>query len=297
MCRSIFLLWLAATLWGAISCLPQASDEYSKRYAYLTEMRHDVKDLPAFAGQLDRYLVILVDARHLDYSSFEKFFLTMNSGAVFSREPTIGHAWVIIGERRGEKTWLFEGGHTGEFGGHVPRYFDEVLHRAYTAEDPNPAKYFFFPLPDGQLQIGSGGHIPTFAVAIPISKEQLLRIQRLFEPDGYDFSQWSIQGPQCVRFVRTCLAVAGVDVSCIEKIPLPQSVQYRGEKRTLWRESTYSILSVETPDLLEKRLWELARAGRALVATQWYKSVYRRQAREQVACSSPSLLPSFFHTI
>jgi hypothetical protein len=257
--------------------MPQAKDCFAQRYAHLAEIRRENCELPMFSGQFDRFLVVLVNARHLDYSSFENFIQTLRWGPVFPREPIIGHAWVILGEKKEGKTLYFEAGHTGELGGHVPRYLDEVMRRACMTNDPNPAKYFFTVLPDGQLEVGSGGHVPTFAIALPLTKEQVARIHRLFEPDGYDFSQWGLQGPQCVRFVRSCLAAVGVNIVCSETLHLPQKVVFQGTQRVLWTDPVYSTLVVETPDLLEKRMWELVCRGEALTATQWYQKHWKKE--------------------
>jgi len=220
-----------------------------------------------FQGDKEYALVVLVDARHLDYSSPSSYLTTLSNTPLCHT----GHAWILLIGKQGGHPWLFEGGHTGEFGRLAPRYFDELVELS-RCKDPNPAKYLFSPLPDGQLEVGSGGHTPTFAAAFPITKESFERVMRLFEPDGYDFSQWGLRGPHCVHFVLSCLACIGVDLSCQKQIALPDSFTYEGEQISLWRDSAYATLTTETPELLEEQLVDRVLKGEALAATKWYRS-------------------------
>ncbi len=221
-----------------------------------------------FQGETEYALVVLVDARHLDYSSPSSYLTTL-SQTPFSHT---GHAWVLLIGKQDGHPWIFEGGHTGEFGRLAPRYFDELVQLS-RCKDPNPAKYLFSPLPDGRLEIGSGDHKPTLAAAFSITKEGFDRIMRLFDPDGYDFSQWGLRGPHCVHFVLSCLACVDVDLSCQKEIDLPSSFTYNGEKIALWTDSAYSRLTTETPELLEEQLIDQVYKGGALVATKWYRKM------------------------
>jgi len=249
-------------------CSPHTN--HSCRYHYLAKVKECERSSVQFNGEGDHFLVVLVDARHLDYSSPAGYLSTLQS-LCSSQEPHTGHAWIILSGKRGGEPWIFEGGHTGEFGRLAPRYFDEML-RLSRNKDPNPAQYLFSPLPDGQLEIGSGGHLPTFAAAFPVTEEGFARIMRLFEADGYDFSQWGLRGPHCVHFVLSCLACVGIDIFCQEQVQLPASFSFEGERIDLWIDSAYSTLTTQTPELLEQRLVEHVSEGRALVATAWYRS-------------------------
>lgn len=171
---------------------------------------------------------------------------------------------------------MFEGGHTGEFGLYAPRYFDEVVRLAWDEHHPNPASYLFHALPDGCLQYGSGGHNPTFAAAFQLTEGGYQRVRRLLTEGGYDFSRWGLRGPNCIHFSLACLASVGVELDCQEQVHLPKSFTYKGEEIALWSDPSYSCLTVDTPELLEKRLWEVVERGQALVATKWYTSFKRR---------------------
>ncbi len=252
------------------------SDAYVSRYRYLGAIQDANQSTPQFNGSNEYFLVVLVDARHLDYTTPENYFDTISQGLFFQQDPNTGHAWVVLAGKQDGKPWIFEGGHTGEFGLYAPRYFDEVVHLAWDEHHPNPASYLFYVLPDGTLQYGSGGHKPTFAAAFSLTEKEYLRIRRLLTTDGYDFSRWGIRGPNCIRFAAACLASTGIEVNCQEKFELPRSFSYKGQEVLLWSDPVYSSFYVDTPELLEKRLWELVQHGKAVVATKWYGSFKSR---------------------
>ena len=272
------------------SCSPRMSDDYVKRYHYLGGVQAANQSAPQFKGSSDYYLVVLVDARHLDYSSPSNYFCTISQGLFLPQDPNTGHAWIVLAGREEGQGWGFEGGHTGEFGLYAPRYFDEVVRLAWEEQHPNPASYLFDSLPDGALQYGSGGHSPTFAVAFPLTEHGYCRVRRLLSKDGYDFSRWGIRGPNCIRFVVACLSAVGIDVCCQEKFSLPRSFSYRGTDVALWSDSKYSCLYVDTPELLEKRLWELVQKGQGVVATKWYTTFTSSCASGTIA---PAELPEY----
>lgn len=270
------VVWLLAAVCVCSSCSQRMSDAYVSRYQYLGGVQAANQAGPQFSGRSDYYLVVLVDARHLDYTSPSNYFSTLSQGLFLPQDPNTGHAWIILAGKEEGKPWVFEGGHTGEFGLYAPRYFDEVVRRAWEDHDPNPAGYLFHPLPDGCLQYGSGGHSPTFAAAFPLNEQGYQRVRRLLTNDGYDFSRWGLRGPNCLRFSLSCLAAVGLELNCQEKIVLPQFFTYKGERVALWEDPAYSVMYVDTPELLEKRLWDLVETGQAIVATKWYSTFKRR---------------------
>ena len=267
-CLSLFVF--------ATACSPRMSDSYVARYQYLGGVQATNQKGPHFTGDAEYYLVVLVDARHLDYTTPSKYFGTMSQGLFLPQDPNTGHTWVVLAGKQDGKDWIFEGGHTGEFGLYAPRYFDEVVRLSWDDEDPNPASYLFSALPDGCLQYGSGGHEPTFAAAFPLTEGGYNRVHRLLTEGGYDFSLWGIRGPNCIRFSLACLASIGIELSCQEIFMLPRSFTYKGREVHLWSDPAYSRLCVETPELLEKRLWELVEDGKGCTALKWYHSFQRK---------------------
>ncbi len=281
-------VFLVEALLVLSSCSQRMSDAYVSRYQYLGGIQATNQAGPHFAGNSEYYLVVLVDARHLDYTSPTTYFSTLAQGLFLPQDPNTGHTWIVLGGKEEGRPWVFEGGHTGEFGLYAPRYFDEVVRRAWDENDPNPASYLFQALPDGCLQYGSGGHIPTFAAAFPLTEYGYRRVRRLLTEEGYDFSRWGLRGPNCIRFSVSCLAAIGIELNCQEQILLPQSFTYKGEHVALWSDPIYSCLYVDTPELLEKRLWQLVEKGKAMVATKWYSSFRRRcEAGEMVLAEAP----------
>ena len=202
------------------------------------------------------FLHVFVNAHGFDYSCPERYFEGL------SQYKDTGHAWIALEVCRTDgRHWRCECGHTGEFGLRAPRYFDHL--RALSAQgEENPARYLFTILSDGQLEFGSGEHKPTLAVRFPLMERQFYRILRLFNPDGYDFFSWALKGPNCVEFVRTCLACADIYVDCFEPLVLPSSFFWGDEQIFLWKESSYAALTVSTPERLEKALVELIEQGR-----------------------------------
>jgi hypothetical protein len=273
------------------------SDSYVSRYQYLGGVQATNQSVRQFSGDSEYYLVVLVDACHLDYTTPKNYFLTLSQGLFLPQDPNTGHTWVVLAGKENGKQWVFEGGHTGEFGLYAPRYFDEVVHRALDEKDPNPASYLFHPLPDGALQYGSGGHTPTFGAAFSLTEKGYRRVYRLLTEDGYDFSKWGIRGPNCIHFSLACLASIGVELQCQEQIVLPSSFEYKGEKILLWTDPAYSSLKVNTPELLEKRLWELVDKGKAQVATKWYKWFKQRCETGEIVLAEISAHPRHIEDI
>jgi hypothetical protein len=272
--NTIFTVVFAALL-VLVSCSQRMSDSYVSCYQYLGGVQRANSSADQFSGKNEYYLVVLVDARHLDYSSPRNYFSTLSQGMFLPQDPNTGHTWIVLAGKEERESWVFEGGHTGEFGVCSPRYFDEVVRLARDEQHPNPASYLFHPLPDGCLQYGSGGHLPTFAAAFPLTENGYQRVRRLLTEEGYDFSRWGISGPNCIHFSLACLASVGVELDCQEKLQLPKSFTHRGKEIALWSDPVYSCLYVDTPERLEKGLLELVEKGQALAATKWYSSFKR----------------------
>ncbi len=267
--------FLSALKWSSILCLllggcsPRFSDAYIAEYQHLRDIRECASSYPQFRGEAPYSLVVLVDAKHLDYTSPEAFFTSMHYGLFLPQDPTIGHAWIKLSGKVNGKPWTFEGGHTGEFGLTAPKYFDEVVRRSLETSDPNPAQYLFSDLPDGYLQKGSGGHNPTLAVAFPLTQEEFLNLYRLIPK--YDFTIWSLQDHQCVHFVLSCLAAIDVELDCAQTLHLPSEFMWKNKKIRLWQDPQYASLNLTTPDALEKSLFQEVLKKKALLAMKWYK--------------------------
>ena len=254
----------------AVLCATKTTDNWMWRYSYLEDLHQSTTNLPQFDPHNEYFLVVLVDAHHADYSSPYAYLSTLASSFIKHHSPDPGHAWIVLGGKKDGEPWIFEGGHSVDCSHLTKAYVQDMLGFTRKESDPNPARFLFQTTMDGFFEYGPGDNRPTFAAAFPLTEEGFERICKLFEEDGYDFSQWGIKGPNCVQFALTCLASIGIELDCQDMLPLPSALSVLGKDIHLWSDETYSSLPIKTPDLLEKRLWELVKKGNAFCATRWY---------------------------
>lgn len=225
-----------------------------------------------FSGADSHFLVVLVDAKQLDYTSFDRYIRSLSSSAKPGEVPTIGHAWIVLSKKEGaSEKYFFEGGHSGEMSETVPSVLDGIWKKAVSSQDKNPIAHLFSMRDDGQKEHGSGGHIPTYAVAFPLSEEGFCRIKRLIEEE-YDFSSWSMASHNCIDFTRACLSSIGIFINCEQQIKIPKQATLFGKKIHLYEESRFSCILIKTPELLENRLRSLVEEGCGMPALQWYQN-------------------------
>jgi hypothetical protein len=253
-----------------VSYLAKVNEEWQWRYSYLEDLRTASASFPQFCPTDEYFLVVLVDARHADYTSPRAYLSTLTSSLIKQHSLDPGHAWVVLAGRKDGKQWIFEGGHSVDCSLLTRTYIHNILGFTSRENDPNPVRHLFNTTREGLFEYGPGENQPTFGAAIPLTKEGFERIIKLFEEDGYDFSKWGIGGPNCVQFALSCLASIGVEFDCEDAMPVPASISFLGREFLLWSDSSYSSLMIKTPDLLEKRLWEMVKSGSAFYATKWY---------------------------
>lgn len=206
------------------------------------------------------YVVLLVDAQHLDYSNAENLFYSIhaNSGC------TVGHAWFLLSGREG----ILEGGHSGELGITEPRYLESLF---LYKDEPNPVRHLFKSLNDGYFERGAGIHKPTYAIRIELTEWQYRKIRELVDPATYPYSRYSLTDNQCATLVAKIAILAGVPLQHEVTIPIEQTVVLNDEEITLWRDPIYSSITVSTPDILERSMRAAVREGRGRECLQWYK--------------------------
>lgn len=240
------------------------SPEYRDQYAHL-----DIKFSDISFEETSYFLVILVEARHLDYSTPQNFLKTLaKHPSDGSKNCDVGHAWIYLqGIIDGESVYI-EGGHSGELGHYQPRYIEGVFTR-YENELPDPISYLWETQKDGFFQQGSGKHKPTFAAKIDLTAEQFNYILRYIE--SYDFSEYAITGNQCSSFATQVAAFGGLDLECEVTMPIEQYVRIGNQSVCLWNDSAYSEITFPSPDRLERSLMEAVQHGRAQYALSWYK--------------------------
>jgi hypothetical protein len=252
------LLLLTSCVWR--------SEEYRQFYAHLQRPRAFWRPM-----QEDEYfLVILVDARHLDYTQTDKFLHSVaKHPSDGSKTRDVGHAWIYLqGKWQGQRL-IIEGGHSGEREEYPPRYFDGLMN--YHEEGyANPIEYLWTVREDGFFQKGSGGHRPTFAAKVSLTQGQFYRILRFIHPRYYPYQHYSLLGPQCSSFVTQVAALAGLNLSSHVTMHLAPRVCYGGRIIRLWQDPHYATITFSTPDVIEKSLMNAVKEGKAEYALDWY---------------------------
>lgn len=271
----IFLTLLLLT-----GCYPhRQSREYQDLYAHLQN--------PVFSNKMresDYFLIMLVEARHLDYSETASLLKTVaKHPSDGSKNGDVGHAWIYLkGKVDGEDVFL-EGGHSGELGVIQAKYFDGIMDY-YDEGDANPIRYLWENQNDGFFQWGSGGHEPTFAAKIDLTEEQFLQIQNFVK--NYSFAHYCLTGNQCSSFVARVAEIADLNLEDSLTFFIEPSLMIAGEPIRLWSHPQFSQMTISSPDILEKSLIQVVQAGKAEYALDWYLNTHQN-----------SLSHSFYHTL
>lgn len=293
------ILGLAVVLASVVGCSRPHTTAYREMYAHLENpkprFRPSMREKPYF-------LVILVDARHLDYTDCHSFITTVaKHPSDMSKTGDVGHAWIYLqGMNNGVPVYI-EGGFSGERGIVQPQYFDGIMNyidygcvdpwrerpEAYVYE-PNPVKYLWETQYDGFFQWGSGIHTPSYAAKIDLTEEQFWTIVRFVE--SYDYVHYSLVGNQCSSYITQIGALIGLDLEATVGLPIDSMIDFGGEKLQLWKDPQYSVLPISTPDFLEKRLMELVAEGRAEYALDWYERFHGRPLGKGLASFGENLL-------
>lgn len=221
------------------------------------------------------FLVLLVEARHLDYASPRSFFKTVaKHPSDGSKNGDVGHAWIYLQGIVDGQTVFLEGGHSGELGEIQPRYVEGVFLQ-YEQGDKNPISYLWQRQRDGFFQSGSGRHYPTFAAKVDISAEQFQRILRFIQ--SYDYADYAITGNQCSSFAAQVAAFAGLELDCELTMEVDQYLLLGSQKINLWQDPVYSEITFSSPDVLEYSLKQAVAEGRAQYALEWYCKTHPRR--------------------
>lgn len=196
------------------------------------------------------YIIFFVNARHLDTSSFPKFVQSL------SKHPNVGHAWIHL---HGDQ--IIEGGHSGELGIYQPRYADGVMdHLEWGVK--NPIRYLWCAQMDGFFQQGSGGHQPTFAAKVNLSKQQYEKIAAFIQ--SYSFEEYSLTKNQCCTFLKQIGALIDLDLAVETTLKIDQWIYLDKKRYQLWEDPLYSKLVFASPDVLEISLKRLVKEKKAL---------------------------------
>jgi len=259
--KAIFFLILFCHLFSFSGCTIR-SREYREYYSHLRRTPFPRPEMQ----ETDYFLVVLVDACHLDYTNPSSFFNSVakhpSDGA---KTGSVGHAWIYLQS----PDCCIEGGHSGEGNIEQVCYFDGLMDE-YERGGRNPVKYLWNTLNDGFFQKGSGGHRPTFAAKFDLTPRQFQTILDFIHPAHYPYNQYALTGSQCSSFVEKVLALIGLDLNTEMTMTLPSSFYFRGECIHLWDDPAYSQITFASPDELEKELIRLVEEGQAEAALSWY---------------------------
>ena len=280
-----YLTSLFCVLFLCVSCsYSPRTQAYQEQYAYLETYPTCVESMQ----ETSSFLVILVEARHLDYSDTCTLLRTLaKHPSDGSKNGDVGHAWIYVrGYRQGQCVEV-EGGHSGELGLTQARYLEGVINlmecgysfpscttSACYRYEPNPIKYLWEPQRDGYFQRGSGEHAPTFAVKINLTDVQFERIYA-FICGEYDFSYYSLTDNQCTSFVTQIAAQADIELEHEMTIKIDPIVSMHGGNLRFWEDPRYQYLTFSSPDILERSMMEAVKEGKAEDALKWYKKRHR----------------------
>jgi hypothetical protein len=266
-------LFLLTLLLSSCSRVP-SSLAYKEHYTHL-KMPISKSERITYS---DYFLVILVEARHLDYTTSRGFFKTLAKHQTDgSKNGDVGHSWVYLEGWFNQERICVEGGHSGEVDECQPKYFEGVanyLEFGYSTPhiqrryEPNPIKYLWEERSDGYFQEGSGKHRPTFAVKVDLSEEQFHTILEYIK--NYDYTRYAIQGPQCTSFVTQIASIADLKLESILTMKIDPTLNIGGETLRFWEDPQYASITFPTPDVLEFSLMQAVCENKAEYALDWY---------------------------
>ena len=231
------------------------------------------------------YIVFLVDAPKLDYSSSQKLLSSLvKNPHTAQKDGYVGHAWFYLKgfEKQGNLVEL-EGGHSGELGIACPKYFEGIMNlmefgvvtpsiedKKKPKTEENPIKYLWSNLNDGYFQSGSGGHKPTLAAKFQLSQKQFDYLLTFITPQNYNFSSYCLTNHQCVTLINQIAGYLGHPLECEIAIPIQKDLILGKRKYTLWENTDYSILNLPSPDILENSLKKKIVSKEAEDVLAWY---------------------------
>jgi hypothetical protein len=223
----------------------------------------------------DQFIVFLVDAPHLDYSSTQTFFRTLckhpDTGA---KQGQIGHAWVYLQGYRDGVLCQMEGGHSGEVDPEQERYFDALVNAALSGQ-PNPLALLHQAREDGFFQRGNGAHWPTTAVRLAVDDRQFKRLCQVLEED-YDFQRYHLLKWQCCQLIVTLARELEIDLSGQVEMTIQDHVHLGHRRVRLWDDPCWQTLRFDTPDRLEEALQALIVTGEGENALGWYAHSHQK---------------------
>ena len=218
------------------------------------------------------YIVFLVDARGLDYSSTPKLLQSIaKHPSDGSKNGDVGHAWIYLSGR----AITFEGGHSAERDPSCPGYFASILD-AQEKKEKNPLVHLYDQRKDGYFERGAGGHKPTLAAYLELTEEEFSLI--LKEIEKTDFSNYCLANLQCTSFVRRIAHLLNHDLNTFTEVSFSNSLKTPFGDLLLWSDENHATITLETPEALEKSLKNCIEQGQMQDFTKIYhRSFYQKK--------------------
>jgi len=266
---------IAASVFSISSCAQQSSASIAAQNSGVSLNKHRI-------SSSEYFVVFLVASRNLDYFDNRVLFNTVRYIDSPKRGGGVGHSWIYIHGIKDGREYSLEGGHSAWMKG-APGYITGVMNlNKYGYSDPknspdgnfrhepNPISYLWQVRKDGHFQQGPGGHYPTFAAKVDITKDQFERIIRLIDADIYSFDSFSIIDKQCTTFVAKVAAMVGLNLNHMVSVKIDQEITVGGQRYRLWADPIYSKITFASPDKLETSLRHAVASGKAEYAIDWY---------------------------
>lgn len=225
------------------------------------------------------FALVLVNAPSLDFADFSKCRKSLRRSYLRSSR-TFGHVWLVLVDRR--SGLLTECGYTGETSSELPGYFDGVKQlvqgrcsskmASLGASIDNPIGYLMLERDDGQLQLGSGGHQPTCAWGIPLTRCQLKKARQAMRkfPKG----PFHLARLNCTSFVQSVMGVCGVHLNSRQDLQVPRIWRFQDREITLWNSAEFATLKLSTPDAMQKSILSHVDSKEISLALSWYASLH-----------------------
>lgn len=199
------------------------------------------------------YLYLAVSSAKLDYGSTDAFFESLYKHP-FENSKGVGHCWIVLESPEGRRSF----GHTGEYGKERPTYVAGV--RGLMSDgDPNPVRYLWEEMPDGELLHGDGGTRMTFCCRVPVTEEEIATL--LAFANEFDYDTFALRGKGCSDYVTAAARLASVHVPNRLRLHLPRTLLVWGNEELLWTDPRYSTIVFGSPELFEAGLRELVARG------------------------------------
>jgi hypothetical protein len=268
--RRLPAVLLAALLLALAACTPQLrpeilEGEYWAEPVVAPQAQNEATPARRPLAESDYDLYILVQAVGIDPATADSFLRTVQDPpGSDEKRKTVGHAWARL---EGPDVVL-ERGQVGVFGPMKPSYGRGVAGRLKDGH-PNPVSYLWEDLPYGRDHGPSHRYRPTYAIRIPVTHEEFIRLRRYME--DYDFEHYCLLDHQCTTFAVRAAGMVGVHLAHELRMGIPRVMSFRGERCIMWTDERYSVITFGLPDVLEPAMRRAVEQGLAQDCTERFR--------------------------